>query len=185
MADVDLRGPSKHKKTGLRRPRRRVGVRVDMTPMVDIAFLLLIFYMVTTLFSAPKAMEISLPPDKKTEVEIQESNLLFLRVDKDSKIYRNFGIKGAPEPIPLDSLRTFLYEKNIELPKMVTFIKIDKDAKYHVMVDIIDEIQIVESKLKEKNPEFSYRFSVASMDEFDKKQMERVLGPAGGGQPTQ
>ena len=46
---------------GLRRPRRRIAIRIDMTPMVDIAFLLLIFYMVTTVFSMPQAMEINLP----------------------------------------------------------------------------------------------------------------------------
>ena len=45
--------------------KRRVAIRIDMTPMVDIAFLLLIFYMVTTVFSMPQAMEINLPPESK------------------------------------------------------------------------------------------------------------------------
>src|SRR4030066_484421 len=107
MAGVDLEGPRRAKKTGLRRPKRRVGIRIDMTPMVDIAFLLLIFYMVTTLFSAPKAMEISLPPDKETEVKVKESHLLFLRVTADGALYQNFGIREVPEELPYDSLRSF------------------------------------------------------------------------------
>jgi biopolymer transport protein ExbD len=45
-----------------RRKKRRVGIRIDMTPMVDVAFLLLIFFMVTTVFRTPKALEINLPP---------------------------------------------------------------------------------------------------------------------------
>src|SRR4030065_1690863 len=171
MAGVDLAGPSsKAKKTGLRRPKRRVAVRIDMTPMVDIAFLLLIFYMVTTLFSAPKAMEISLPPDKEKEVEIKESNLLFLRVTPEGKIYQNFGIKGTPELIGLDSLRGFLFEKTKEKPdNLVLFVKLDEEAKYSTMVDIIDEIQVVERKMKQINPDFSSRFSIALLDDFDKK----------------
>src|SRR5574341_987187 len=83
MAGVDLAsGRPQGKKTAtLRRPKRRVGIRIDMTPMVDIAFLLLIFYMVTTIFMQPQAMEISLPPDKEKSVAIKESNLLIFRVD--------------------------------------------------------------------------------------------------------
>jgi biopolymer transport protein ExbD len=38
----------------LKRPKRRIGIKIDMTPMVDIAFLLLIFYMATTTFKPPE-----------------------------------------------------------------------------------------------------------------------------------
>ena len=151
-----------------------MAVRIDMTPMVDIAFLLLIFYMVTTLFSAPKAMEISLPPEKENEVEIKESNLLFLRIAKDGQIYENFGLKETPEAISMSELRKFLLEKNIELPDMVTFVKLDEEAKYVNMVDIIDEIQLVENTLQQKNPDFSYRFSLAQFDDADKKIMAKI-----------
>ena len=57
--EVAERAPKGAKK-GLRRPKRRIAIRIDMTPMVDIAFLLLIFYMVTTVFSMPQAMEIKI-----------------------------------------------------------------------------------------------------------------------------
>lgn len=176
MAGVDLEGPSRAKKTGLRRPKRRVGVRIDMTPMVDIAFLLLIFYMVTTLFSAPKAMEISLPPDKTKEVPVKESHLLFLRVTDQEALYQNFGIKETPQPLPLDSLRNFLFDHIKEEPDIVIFVKIDKEAKYSLMVDIIDEIQVMESKMKQINPDFSSRFSIAALDDFDRKALSKVLG---------
>ena len=56
--------------SGFRRPKRRISIRIDMTPMVDIAFLLLIFYMVSTVFAMPQAMEINLPPaDQEQEVD--------------------------------------------------------------------------------------------------------------------
>ena len=57
----------KKKGKGVHRPKRRVGVRIDMTPMVDVAFLLLIFFMVTTVFRTPQALEINLPPTRKSK----------------------------------------------------------------------------------------------------------------------
>jgi biopolymer transport protein ExbD len=63
--DTPERKTKKGKKGG-RRPKRRVGIRIDMTPMVDVAFLLLIFFMVTTVFRTPQALEINLPPDDKS-----------------------------------------------------------------------------------------------------------------------
>src|SRR3989442_4550307 len=51
-----------------------------MTPMVDVAFLLLIFFMCTTVFRKPQALEINLPPDPNAKVEIAESNVMTLRV---------------------------------------------------------------------------------------------------------
>ena len=46
----------KHKK-GRRRKPKRIGIKIDMTPMVDVAFLLLIFFMCTTVFRKPQALE--------------------------------------------------------------------------------------------------------------------------------
>ncbi|HKQ20281.1 MAG TPA: biopolymer transporter ExbD, partial [Candidatus Eisenbacteria bacterium] len=69
------------KKGGLRkRAPKRLGVKIDMTPMVDVAFLLLIFFMCTTVFRKPQALEINLPPDPKAKVEIAQSNVMTLRV---------------------------------------------------------------------------------------------------------
>jgi len=83
MGAVDApqtRSSGKKKGKGFHRPKRRVGVRIDMTPMVDVAFLLLIFFMVTTVFRTPQALEINLPPDKDVKIEVAESKVLTVRV---------------------------------------------------------------------------------------------------------
>jgi biopolymer transport protein ExbD len=177
MAGVDVGGPSprKRKGVGLKRPKRRIGIRIDMTPMVDIAFLLLIFYMVTTVFSQPQTMEVNLPPPDVDEVPVAESRLLTLRIDADNNLWWNMA-RETPQPLSYDSLRGLLRDENIKQPKLVTLVKVDKDAKYFRMVDVIDEIQIVEKQLKEKNPDFSYRFSLSPFSEFDKRQMAAVKG---------
>ncbi len=152
--------PTKGK--GLRRPKRRVSIRLDMTPMVDIAFLLLIFYMVTTVFAMPQAMEINLPPaDQKEPVDIRESNLLTIRVDGEGRFWWNPGTP-SPDNLPLllpsapdtpdtvvyklnsDTLQSLLVTQNRENSKLNTLILINDDATYKDMVNILDEIDLIE-----------------------------------------
>src|SRR5213592_1780281 len=77
----------KGKAKAFKRPKRRVGIRIDMTPMVDVAFLLLIFFMVTTVFRTPQALQINLPPDKDVKIEVAESKVLTVRVLPDNRAY--------------------------------------------------------------------------------------------------
>src|SRR5213083_2508647 len=94
MGAVDTPQPragGKKKGHGFSRPKRRVGIRIDMTPMVDVAFLLLIFFMVTTVFRTPQALEINLPPDKDVKIEVKESNVITVRVLADGRTYWRHG----------------------------------------------------------------------------------------------
>lgn len=152
---------SKKPTKGGRRPKRRVSIRLDMTPMVDIAFLLLIFYMVSTVFAMPQAMEINLPPaeEEDTQVEVKESNLLTIRVDAESRYWWNLK-RTSPDNLPqlikgnfdaegkytVDSkaLRDLLVERNRENDKLSTLVLINKDATYADMVDLLDEIDLIE-----------------------------------------
>src|ERR1700741_3774819 len=77
----------KKKGFGFGRPKRRVGIRIDMTPMVDVAFLLLIFFMVTTVFRTPQALEINLPPDEKAQVQVAQSKVVTVRVLPDQRAF--------------------------------------------------------------------------------------------------
>lgn len=162
MAEVDVqqsRGKAKH---GKKRKMRRVGVRIDMTPMVDVAFLLLTFFMLTTQFSKPQTMEINLPPSDAS-VEVAESNLLTLRVAEDGTIYWNIGTE-KPQKIALDDLGKTLAEKNKANPKLITLIKVDRKGKYGEMVDIMDKLNLADIT----------RFSLAPMLDADKKLISNV-----------
>ncbi len=155
-------GAQKHKKK--HKMKRRIGIRIDMTPMVDVAFLLLTFFMLTTAFSKPQSMEINLPPSE-TKVEVAESNLLTLRVNELGRIFWNIGIE-APKEIQFAELRKFLTQKNQENPKLITLVKVDRKSKYHVMVDVMDELNLANVT----------RFSLAPMTDADKKEIEKVAG---------
>ncbi len=197
-------GGGKHK--GLRRPKRRLGIRIDMTPMVDIAFLLLIFYMVTTVFAMPQAMEINLPPKAEDDVveplKVKESNLLRIYVDKYNDYYYKIGTElvtqqdiKTPWPVPADSIRELFIRYTWDRPKLNTLLLIHPEAKYSLMVDLLDEVEVAEAILrrndeflaayKAANPDeerFSFRYSIGKWSERDTKVFEeRVYSQTGGG----
>ena len=161
MAEVDVkqsRGKQKHSK----KKKRRVGVRIDMTPMVDIAFLLLTFFMLTTTMNKPQAMEINLPPGE-AKVDVPASNLLTLRITENGSIYWNIGTE-KPEKVTAVDLRKVLKEKNAANPKLITLIKVDRKGKYIMMVDIMDELNVADIT----------RFSLAPFDDKDKQLIEKI-----------
>ena len=191
MGGFDVGAPSGgHKKKGLRRPKRRLGIRIDMTPMVDIAFLLLIFYMVSTIFAEPQAMEINLPPKEaeETEIKTKESELLTLRVDAKDRIFWSIGTH-TPDTVSLVRLPVFLQDKVREIPGLITVVKIHKDAHYSRMVDLLDRIEVVEyrfrdaqkvakerGQLSQDEKEFSYRFSMAPWTRLATKMIAAATG---------
>ncbi|MCX6831545.1 MAG: biopolymer transporter ExbD [candidate division Zixibacteria bacterium] len=204
MADIQERQKSTGKK-GLRRPKRRLGIRIDMTPMVDIAFLLLIFYMVTTIFAAPQAMEINLPPktenDSTPPIKVKKSNLLNVWVEKSGDFYYQIGSElrtksdmSIPWKIPADSLRDLFTKYNWDRPKLSTLFIIHPEAKYSKMVDLLDETEVVEALLRNnqeyvkayiaQNPEektFSFRYALRKWEDRDDKLFAKVLGLSAGG----
>jgi biopolymer transport protein ExbD len=107
MAEIISDGGGKKK--GKKRAKRH-GTHIDMTPMVDLACLLLTFFMLTTAFSKPKVMEIILPQkDKekdKNQPEIPKWRVLNVILTADDKIYWYPGLAAKP-PYPAISVTDF------------------------------------------------------------------------------
>jgi biopolymer transport protein ExbD len=146
--------PQPKKTVGLRHPRRRTGIRIDMTPMVDIAFLLLIFFMVTTVFRAPQAMEVNRPP-KDAKVEIAESN--------DERIFWKFTDEPLTQ-IAKKDLERFFKEQSTRNDKLTILIKLHREAKYETMVDLMDELEYAKMT----------RFSLIPMSEEDVEEVSEM-----------
>lgn len=166
MAGGDVGGDSggHRKKKGKRKPKKRLNIRIDMTPLVDVAFLLLTFFMLTTVFRKPQTLEINLPPDKDVEVKMAESNLLTIRCDEQQTLYWNIGFE-LPKKMKYEDMKKFFAEKQKENPKFVVLIKIDRKSKYYTMIDIIDELNVAGLN----------RYSLAPMTEIDKKEMSKAI----------
>jgi biopolymer transport protein ExbD len=132
---------------------RRVGIRIDMTPLVDIAFLLLTFFMMTSQFKPPEEVEIALPATN-SEIPLPESNIMTLSLSKDGRIFlgfssqrdmaRMFGreneLRSAVE-VPKDQLADYLIKARMGNLKLVTVIKGDKEAEFGLAEDVMDILQ--------------------------------------------
>ena len=141
MAGVEVaeRGAPRTDEFGLRPRRRRTGVRIDMTPMVDVAFLLLIFFMVTTVFRRPLAMEVNMP-DPDAKVEVPESNVMTVYVDADDSMQARIGT-GPLATVGWDDLLAS-FRENVQVnPDLIILVKIHRDARYEVMVDMMDTLE--------------------------------------------
>ena len=133
--------------------KRRIGIRIDMTPMVDVAFLLLTFFMLTTQFRAPEEVQIELPISH-SKFKLPESNIMMLTVTKEGRILlgvdsqiltaKLFGeankFKSAVE-VDKQSLGDLLVRARISNPNLRTVVKGDKGAPYGPLEDVMDILQ--------------------------------------------
>jgi biopolymer transport protein ExbD len=130
--------------------KRRIGVSIDMTPMVDVAFLLLIFFMTTTQFQPPEKDKIDLPKSS-SEAKSPESDIITIAVTKApmvSVIYKKRGPEGmqevrteiAPELVPTE-LGSTLMRARAANPAARVVVKMDKGAHYGIIADMVFGLQ--------------------------------------------
>jgi biopolymer transport protein ExbD len=157
MGAVDTPQPS----GGGKGKKKRVGIRIDMTPLVDVAFLLLIFFMVTTVFRTPQALEINLPPKDSPPVPIAKSNI-FTIYALPGDHYKWFVGENPPEEVDIRGLPAVLKQERDKNPnKIVVVIKVHPEAKFHAMVDIIDELDALKMN----------RFALSPLTDKDRKEL--------------
>src|ERR1051326_7567285 len=91
MAQIEGGGDSgSHKKGPGVKKAKRLSTRVDMTPMVDLGFLLITFFIFTTTMSSPKALNLNMPKDTKNEEELnkaKESGALTIMLGKNNSVF--------------------------------------------------------------------------------------------------
>jgi biopolymer transport protein ExbD len=90
MAQIEGGGDDGHKKGPGVKKAKKLSTRVDMTPMVDLGFLLITFFIFTTTMSSPKALNLNMPKDTKNEEELnkaKESGALTIMLGKNNAVY--------------------------------------------------------------------------------------------------
>ncbi|MEW6511590.1 MAG: biopolymer transporter ExbD [Bacteroidota bacterium] len=131
----------------------RQGYRIDMTPLVDVAFLLLTFFMLTTTFKPSEEVTIVLPASHSA-FKLPESDVMTINISKDGRLFlgldsqlmrrRLFGTENELKPsveIPKDKLAAYLVQARTANPKLRTVIKGDKESEYGVAEDVMDILQ--------------------------------------------
>ena len=168
MAELNTGGGGGKKGGGKVRSKKQ-NSKVDLTAMVDLAFLLITFFMLTTTLSKPKAMELGLPDkedpkdNKDQEIKVDEFRTMTILMGDNNKLVRYNGLLATP--VPGGAPKDFTYGKDgirkellsrkkavLEYstakgkPKngMIVIIKPGKKSNYRNLVDILDEMGIVE-----------------------------------------
>ncbi|HET9251255.1 MAG TPA: biopolymer transporter ExbD [Candidatus Eisenbacteria bacterium] len=118
---------------------KRVGVKIDMTPMVDVAFLLLIFFMSTSQFDPPQKVQIKIP-ESHSNLKVPESDVMVLSISKDNEILYQIG-KNPQELTDLGSLEQLVTEQRRRNPRTRVAIRADKESEYGVMEDVMAIMQ--------------------------------------------
>jgi biopolymer transport protein ExbD len=167
MAEIDTtkrQKPVKDDEFKLSKPKDRVGIRIDMTPMVDVAFLLLIFFMVTTVFRQPLAMEVNMP-EPGAKVEVPESNVMTIYIDTDEAMYYRVGTESL-QPVTWAELTPLFLAYAEANPDIIILVKIHRDARYENMVEMMDTLDDAHME----------RFSLIPMQPEDLTELEELRG---------
>ncbi len=152
---------------GGKKRSKKASTKVDMTPMVDLAFLLITFFMLTTTFGKPQAMEVNMPDktDDNQEQPLKESKTFTILLGENDIVYYYQGLQD-PEIFETDysaqGIRSILLRKNKEITDMVVLIKAHSRARYKNMVDMLDEMHIAAIK----------RYAIVDISEVDLELIE-------------
>jgi len=141
---------------GGKKRAKKAALKIDMTPMVDLAFLLLTFFMLTTTFAKPYVMNLTMPvPGVDTPVSYKKAMTVIL--GKNHQVHYFFGLnapadKAVPAPVlhttsfAASGIRQVLLERQRSHPGTIVLIKPGADSRYKDMVDILDEMNITNQK---------------------------------------
>ena len=134
--------------------KRRIGISIDMTPMVDVAFLLLIFFMTTTQFKPPDQDKVSLP-ESNSELKVPETGVITVVVTAPKpptnvsavKIVYRKGADKVEQQVDsanlVEDLKLWLKDARLAQPSARMIVKMDKDAQFGIMADLMDALQAV------------------------------------------
>lgn len=164
MADVSQDSGS-HKKGGGKKRSKKLSTRIDFTPMVDLGFLLITFFMLATSFIKPQTMEIALPSNKNKPDQGQDtkaSRAVTIVCAKDNKL---FYYNGQPDLVTEQTfietdysdkgLRKMLLERNLDVVKQVQELKAEK--------------------LKTQMPDTTYRRKLSVLKAVDSAPVVRIM----------
>jgi biopolymer transport protein ExbD len=151
MAELDTSSGG-GKKGGGKVRTKKSSTKVDLTAMVDLAFLLITFFMLTTTLSKPVAMDIAKPDkDDKSDarLELKASQTMTILLGKNNKVawYMGEAGKSAPNVESFNDIRKSILANKQKVQaasgkSIVMVIKPTSGASYKNFVDIMDELQI-------------------------------------------
>ncbi|RKZ23059.1 biopolymer transporter ExbD [bacterium] len=121
------------------RKRIQREAEIPTASMADIAFLLIIFFMVSTVFSNEMGLQIILP-EKGGVVKVKSKNIAKVYIDKDGSVRIN------GEPVRLGDIANLARQMLAENDKLIFSIKTNPDAKYDYLIRVFDQLRLANAE---------------------------------------
>ena len=119
--------------------KKRIGIKIDMTPMVDVAFLLLIFFMTTTSFKPPEQVSVKLP-GSKSEIHVPETKTIILTVNKAGETYISNEDLSKTNLVEKKDLVAAITTWRARNQSAVVVLKGDREGEYGDMADVMNAL---------------------------------------------
>lgn len=151
MAELDTSSGGGHKKGPGVKKAKKLSTRVDLTPMVDLGFLLITFFVFTTTMSQSTAMKMNEPKDDPDHIlKVANSGAMTILLGKNDQVYYYYGQLEADKlseqfkSTTFKQIRNLIVEKKkyTDLDKLMFIIKSDKKSTFKNAIDILDEMTI-------------------------------------------
>jgi biopolymer transport protein ExbD len=121
--------------------KSKVSDEIPTASMADIAFLLLIFFLVTTVFPKDKGLEVVLPEEGQ-EVAVSQNNILHLIVRTDGIVDVQRGESTSRQQMRAEDIETLWRTEVLDNPNLIAAVKTHPDAPHEYMIDVLDALQL-------------------------------------------
>ena len=125
----------------LNKQRSKVTDEIPSSSMADIAFLLLIFFLVTTVFPKDKGLSIVLPEESE-EVEVNQKNILHLVIQPNGIVEVKRGESQSVQTVTPGDVEGIWRQDVAANPNLIAAVKTHPDASYRFMVDVLDALKV-------------------------------------------
>lgn len=166
MATIDTSQSKIQNSIGVKKNHKK-SIQIDMTPMVDLGFLLITFFIFTTTISTPVAMDLIVPKTDFPPTHIAKNGVLhILLTNKNAFVYEGNDISKV-EKITYNEIRNKINDKKKRTKKankenkFMVLIKPNEQANYQQIINVLDEMIINEVK----------RYALVDLD---KKEIEKI-----------
>lgn len=121
--------------------KSRVSDEIPTASMADIAFLLLIFFLVTTVFEEEKGLPIVLPEAAAEQVEVSQKNIIHFLIQEDGAVVIRRGESTAEQIVAFNEIEGIMRQEIANNPDIIAAVKTAPDAPYAYMINVLDELQ--------------------------------------------
>jgi biopolymer transport protein ExbD len=121
--------------------KSKVSDEIPTASMADIAFLLLIFFLTTTVFEEEKGLPIVLPEASAAETAVSQSNIVLFLVQPDGAVVIRRGQSQNEQVVRYDEIEGIMRQEIANNPRIIAAVKTDPNAPYRHMINVLDELQ--------------------------------------------